>query len=148
MSYRSHFSGNCAGNTISISPHGPGLTASMAEKPGDEKGCMDVPVCHLWPTEISETWLARMLVARLPGSKLRSVDRGSARQGGLARSSDRGDLASVDGCRLCYGRDLTSRRQRADTYCCWRRIGASMTFVMRHSCPTRDSSRKTALTEK
>lgn len=146
MSYRSHFCGNCAGNSISIGPHGPGLTASMAEKPGDEKGCMDVPVCHLWLTEMHETWPARMLIVRRHDSKLRSVDRGSDRQGGLARSSDRGDLAPVDGCRLCHGRDSTSRRQRADTYCCWRRIGASMTFVMRHSCPTYDSRRATSPT--
>jgi len=34
MSYRSHFSGNCAGNATSIRPHSPGLTASMAEKSG------------------------------------------------------------------------------------------------------------------
>lgn len=147
MSYRSHFSGNCAGNATSIRPHSPGLTASMAEKSGEERGCMDVPVCHLWPTELVETCLARMLIARRDGSKLRSGDRGSARQDGLAQSSDRGNLASVDGCRLCRERDCTSRWQRADACCRWRRIGASMTFVMRHSCPTYDSTRETALTE-
>lgn len=49
MSYRSHLSGNYAGNAISIKPHNPGLTVSMTEKRGEEKGCMDVPVCHLWP---------------------------------------------------------------------------------------------------
>lgn len=62
---------------------------------------MDVTVCHLWPTEVAETCLAPMLIARQHRSKLISVDRGSARQNGLALSSDRGDLASVDGCRWC-----------------------------------------------
>lgn len=85
--------------------------------------------------------LVRMLIARRDGSKLRSVDRGSARQDGLAQSSGHGDLASADGCRLCGGRDFTSRRQLADAYCCWQRIGASMNFVMRHAGPTHDSRR-------
>ena len=48
MSYRSYLSGNYAGNAISIKPHNPSLTVSITEKRGEEKGCMDVPVCHLW----------------------------------------------------------------------------------------------------
>lgn len=62
---------------------------------------MEVTVCHLWPTEVAETCLAPMLIARQHSSKLNPVDRGSARHNGLALSSGRGDLASVDGCRLC-----------------------------------------------
>ena len=51
MSYRSHLSGNYAGNAISIKQHNPGLTVSIIEKHGEENGCMEVPVCHLWPNQ-------------------------------------------------------------------------------------------------